>query len=248
MRGRPAIAKELRQLIRTMSRANPSWGAQRIAAELAKLGIEVAKSTVEKYRIRVRRPPSPTWRAFLANHAPDSISLDFLTVATVRFEVLFVLVVLAHDRRRVLHFGVTAHPTAAWTAQQVVEALPWETRARYLLRDRDSIYGNAFRERGAGLGLEEILTAPRRPWQSPYVERLIGTIRRECLANVVVLGKRHLRRVLADYFAHYHRWRCHQSLDFDCPEPRPMQPPEQGRVVEIAEAGGLYRHYERLAA
>jgi hypothetical protein len=246
--GRPAVPRQLRCLIRKISAANPAWGSERIAGELRKLGVEVAKSTVEKYRVRRRTPPSPTWRAFLANHVIDLISVDFFTVATLRFEVLFVFIVLAHDRRRVLHWNVTTHPTAAWTAEQVVEALPWETSARYLLRDRASIYGAAFRRRVAGLGLQEVLAAPRSPWQSPYVERLIGSIRRECLANVVVLGERHLRRVLADYLGHYQSWRCHQALDMDCPEPRAVQTPGQGRVVEVAEAGGLYRHYERLAA
>ena len=180
-RGRPPVAPEIRDLIRQMSAANPMWGAPRIMGELGKLGIAVAKSTVEKYRVRPSAPPSPTWRSFLANHAKDLVSIDFFTVATVRFEILFVLIILAHDRRRVRHFNITAHPTAAWTAQQVVEAFPWETAPPYLLRDRDSVYGAAFRQRLAGLGIEEVLSAPRRPWQSPYVERVIGSIRRECL-------------------------------------------------------------------
>jgi hypothetical protein len=246
--GRPAVAQEIRDLIRKMSDANPTWGSPRIVGELRKLGVEVAKSTVEKYRLGRRRPPSPSWRTFLATHATDLISIDFFTVATVRFEILFVLVILAHDRRRVRHFNLTAHPTAEWTAQQLIEAFPWETAPRYLLRDRDAIYGGEFRRRVASMDIEEVLTAPRSPWQSPYVERVIGSIRRECLDHVVVLHERHLRRVLAAYFDHYHRWRCHQGLDMDCPEPRPIQSPEQGGVVEVAEAGGMYRHYERRAA
>lgn len=247
-RGRPPVAKELRALIRTISASNPTWGSPRIVGELGKLGIEVAKSTVERYRIRPSKPPSPTWRTFLANHAKDLVSIDFFTVATVRFEILYVLVILAHDRRRVRHFNITAHPTAAWTAQQVVEACPWETAPRYLLRDRDGVYGTAFRTRVAALGIEEVLSAPRSPWQSPYVERLIGSIRRECLDHVVVLHQRHLRRILSAYFEHYHRWRCHQALDMDCPEPRPIHSHKQGAVVEVTEGGGLYRHYERRAA
>jgi putative transposase len=193
----------------------------RIVGELRKLGIEVAKSTVEKYRVRRPKPPSPTWRIFLANHSKDLISIDFFTVATVRFEILFVLVILAHDRRRVRHFNLTTHPTAEWTAQQLIEAFPWETAPRYLLRDRDGVYGSEFRRRVASMGIEEVLTAAKSPWQSPYVERVIGSIRRECLENVVVLNERHLRRILAAYFDHYHRWRCHQGLAMDCPEPRP---------------------------
>jgi transposase InsO family protein len=203
---------------------------------------------VEKYRVRPRKPPSPAWRVFLANHAKELVSLDFFTVPTVRFNVLFVLIILAHDRRRAMHFHITEHPTARWTAQQVVEAFPWDTAPRFLLRDRDGIYGADFRGRVKSMGIAEVIIAARSPWQSPYVERMIGSIRRECLDNVVVLSERHLRRILKDYFAHYHRWRCHQSLEMDCPEPRPVQPPEVGEIVEVVEAGGLYRHYERLAA
>jgi len=151
-------------------------------------------------------------------------------------------------RRRVRHFNVTAYPSAEWTAPQVVEAVPWETAPRYLLRDRDGVYGSAFRQRVAGLGIAEVLSAPRSPWQSPYVERVIGSIRRESMDNGVVLHQRHLHRLLTMYFEHYHRWRCHQGLDMDCPEPRPIQAREQGAVVEVAEGGGRYRHYERRAA
>jgi hypothetical protein len=166
--------------------------------------------------------------------------MDFFTVATVRFEILFVPIVLAHNRRRVRHFNITAHPTAEWTAQQVVEAFPWETAPRYLLRDRDGIYGCEFRKRAASMDIEELRTAPRSPWQSPYVERMIRSIRRECLDTVIVLHQRHLRWILSSYFDHYQRWRCHQGLDIDCPEPRPLQPPEQGDVVEVA-GSGVYR-------
>jgi len=198
--------------------------------------------------VRQRKPPSPTWRAFLANHVKDLVSTDFFVVPTVRFQILFVFLVLAHDRRRLLHFNITAHPTAEWTAQQVVEAFPWDTAPRCLLRDRDGVYGADFHKRVASMGIEEVLTAARSPWQPPYVERMIGSIRRECLDNVVVLSERHLKRILSAYLDHYHRWRCHRSLDMDCPQSRPVQPPEVGSVVEIAEADGLYRHYERRAA
>ncbi len=225
-----------------MSESNPSWGSPRIRSELRKLGIDVAKSTVEKYRVRPRKPPSPAWRALLANHAKELVSLDFFTVSTVRFKVLFVLIILAHDRRRVVHFHITEHPTARWTAQQVVEAFHWDTAPRFLLRDRDGVYGADFRRRVRSMGIEEVTIAARSPWQSPYLERLIGSIRRECLDNVVVLSERHLRRILDDYFSHYHRWRCHQSLEMDSPKPRPVQPPDLGEVVEVREAGGPYRH------
>jgi putative transposase len=176
------------------------------------------------------------------------VSIDFFVVPTVTFKVLFVFIVLTHHRRQVVHFNVTENPTAEWTAQQLAEAFPWETAPRFLLRDRDGIYGAAFRRRVENLGIEQVVIAPRSPWQTPYVERLIGSVRRECLANLVVLNERHLRRHLVSYFTHYHRWRCHQSLQMACPVSRPVQPPETGKVVEVAEAGGLYRHFERPAA
>jgi hypothetical protein len=142
---------------------------------------------VENYRIRPRKPPSPTWRAFLANHTKELVSLDFFTVSTIRFHVLFVLILLAHDRRRVVHFNITQDPTALWTAQQVVEAFPWGSAPRFFLRDRDGVYGVDFRRRVQSMGIEEVIIAARSPWQTPYVERMIGSIRRECLGNVVVL-------------------------------------------------------------
>jgi putative transposase len=174
--GRPQVAKEFRDLIRTMSTANPTWGSPRIVSKLRKLGIPIAKATVERYMVRRRGPPSPTWRAFLTTHAKDLVSMDFFTVATVRFEILFVLVILTHDRRHVRHFNITTHPTATWTAQQIVEAFPWGTAPAYLLHDRDGVSGIDFRTRVAGLGITEVRTAPRSPWQSPYVERLTRII------------------------------------------------------------------------
>lgn len=242
------IANEVRALIRRMSEANPTWGAPRIVGELAKLGINVAQSTVEKYRVRPKQPPSSTWRAFLANHVRDLVAIDFFTVPTIRNQVLFVLLVLAHDRRRVVHFNVTEHPTAEWSAQQIVEAFPWDTAPKYLLRDRDQAFGAVFRQRVASLGIEEILAAPRSPWQNPFVERLIGSVRRECLDHVIVLSERHLQRVLTRYFRYYHDWRTHRALAMDTPIPRQIQPPELGAVTEVVEVGGLHHHYERLAA
>jgi transposase InsO family protein len=246
--GRPRLAKVVQDLIREMSSANPRWGSPRIVGELAKLGIHVAKATVERYMVRPKKPPSPRWRAFLANHVKDLVSVDFFVVPTVAFKVLFVFIVLAHARRRIVHFNVTEHPTAQWAAHQLSEAFPWEAAPRYLIRDRDRVYGPPFRTRVERMGIEEVLTAPRSPWQNPFAERVIGSVRRECLDQVIVLDERHLRRLLGDYFQHYHRWRCHRSLAMDCPEPRPVQGPERGHVVEVAEAGGLYRHYERHAA
>jgi transposase InsO family protein len=246
--GRPRLAKVVQDLIREMSSANPRWGSPRIVGELAKLGIHVAKATVERYMVRLKKLPSPTWRTFLENHAKDLVSVDFFVVPTVTFRVLFVFIVLAHARRRIVHFNVTEHPTAQWTAHQISEAFPWEAAPRFLIRDRDRVYGPPFGKRVEGMGIEEVLTAPRSPWQNPFVERVIGSVRRECLDQVIVLDERHLRRLLGDYSQHYHRWRCHRSLAMDCPTPRPVQGPEHGHVVEVAEARGLYRHYERRAA
>jgi putative transposase len=246
--GRPALAKEIRDLIRQMWQANPTWGSPRMVGELRKLGIEVAKSTVEKYRPRPKKPLSPTWKTFLKNHVQDLVAMDFFVVPTVTFRVLFVLVILAHDRRRIVHFNVTEPPTAQWTAQQVVEAFPWDEAPRYLLRNRDRIYSGAFRRRVKHMGVKEVLTAPQSPWQNPYVERLIGSIRRECLDQVIVLHERHLQRILPGYFAYYHSWRTHLSLGMDCPKPRPIQPPGHGQVIAVPEVGGLHHHYERVAA
>jgi len=228
--------------------ANPLWGAPHIAGELAKIGIDLPKSTVAKYMVRHRKPPSSTWRAFLKNHIKEIVAVDFFVVPTVRNQVLFVFLVLAHHRRRVLHFNVTTHPTAEWTAQQIIEAFPWDDEPRFLLRDRDRIYGEAFRRRVKNMGIEEVVIAARSPWQSPFVERLIGSIRRECLDHTIVLGERHLKRVLTRYFDYHHRWRCHQSLEMDCPTPREVQPLEEGRVIEIEHLGGLHHHYQRVSA
>ena len=167
-----------------MARANPLWGAPRIHGELLKLGIEVSERTISRWMPKVSEPPSQTWRTFLENHLSELVSIDFFTVPTVRFHVVFCFLVLSHERRRILHCNVTDQPTAEWTAQQIVEAFPWETAPKYLLRDRDPVYEGAFRDRMARVGIAEVLTAPRAPWQNPYVERLIGSIRRECLDHV----------------------------------------------------------------
>jgi putative transposase len=246
--GRPPVSAEIAALVRTMAAANPLWGAPRIHGELIKLGIDVAERTVSRLMPKRRPEPSQTWRTFLANHLRDIVSIDFFTVPTARLRVLFVLVVLAHHRRRVVHFNVTEHPTAVWTAQQLVDAFPDDSAPAYLLRDRDRVYGQPFRHRVKGMGIEEVLTAPQRPWQNPFVERLIGSVRRECLAHVVILGERHLRRILTTYFAYYHRARTHLTLDKDAPDGRPIEPPELGAIIPIPEVGGLHHRYVRRAA
>ena len=246
--GRPAVPKEIRDFIRTMSRENPLWGAPRIHSELLKLGIDIGETSVSKYMIRRRRPPSQSWRTFLENHVNSMVSVDFFTVPTIRFQILYVFLVLAHHRRRILHFAVTAHPTAEWTAHQLREAFPWETTPRYLLRDRDRIFGQEFVEQVKATSIQQVLFAPRSPWQQAYVDHVIGTIRRECLDHVIVFNQTSLSRHLRLFLDYYHHSRCHLSLAKDAPESRPVQPPEQGRVISIPQVGGLHHRYERRAA
>jgi transposase InsO family protein len=183
-----------------MSRENPLWGAPHIHGELLKLGIEIGETTVAKYMVRGRKPPSQTWRTFLHNHVQALVSVDFLIVPTIRFQVLYVFLVLAHERRRVVHFNVTAHPTAEWTGQQLREAFPFDQVPRYLLRDRDKTFGDEFRRQLKDMKIQEVLSAPRAPWQRAYVERLIGSIRRECLDHIIVFNEVGLRRTLSVYF------------------------------------------------
>jgi hypothetical protein len=232
-----------------MAKSNPLWGAPKIHGEILKLGINISERSVSRFMPpKSRKPPSQTWRTFLDNHIGSLDSIDFFTVATATFRILYVFLVLAHERRRVVHFNVTDGPGAQWTAQQMVEAFPEDTAPKYMIRDRDGIYGDCFRRRVQGLGIEQVVTAPRSPWQNPYVERLVGSIRRECLDHVIVLGERHLLQILKSYFAYYHRARTHRSLGKDAPEPRAVQPPSMGKIVELLEVGGLHHRYERRAA
>jgi transposase InsO family protein len=246
--GRPSVDREIRALIRQMSSPNPLWGAPRIHGELLKLGIEISQATVAKYMVRRRRTPSPTWRSFLRNHAQGIAAIDMFVMASVSFRLLYVMIILGHDRRKILRTAVTEHPTAAWLSRQVTEAFPWDTAPRYLLRDRDSSYGADFCSRVEARGITQVVTAPRSPWQNPYVERVIGSIRREYLDYVVIFNERHLRRILPWYVDYYHRTRTHLSLDKDCPDSRPIMPRRIGKVVAIPQVGGLHHRYERLAA
>jgi len=246
--GRPMVDYEIRALVSEMATANPLWGAPRIHGELRKLGFELSERTVSRLLRRRRRPPSQTWRTFLTNHLAAMVSMDFFTVSTLTGRVLFVLVLLSHERRRVVHCHATEHPTARWAAQQVVDAFPDETAPRWLLRDRDRIYGDAFRRRVAGMGIREVICSPMSPWQSPYVERVIGSLRRECLDHVIVMNRTHLRRILCAYLTYYHRTRTHLGLKKDAPESRPVHPPSAGTIVAIPEVGGLHHRYERQAA
>ncbi len=246
--GRPRAPREVRDLIRGMSRDNPLWGAPRIHGELLKLGIDVSQATVSKYTVRHRNPPSQSWRTFLTNHARDIVSVDFFTVPTATFRILFVFVVLSNERRRVLHFNVTESPSAVWTGQQIVEAFPWNTTPRYLLRDRDGIYGEDFVRRIESLDIKQVLISARSPWQSPYVERIIGSIRRECVDHTIIFNERHLRRVLREYLTYYHRSRTHLGLAKDCPKPRPVEPLDSGVIDNVPMVGGLHHRYFRQAA
>ena len=246
--GRPSVPKEIRELIRIMSRDNPIWGAPRVHGELLKLGIKIGETSVGKYMVRRRRPPSQTWRTFLQNHVTSMVSVDFFAVPTIRFQILYVFLVLAHERRRILHFAVTAHPTAEWTAQQMREAFPWDTAPRYLLRDRDRIFGKDFVDQLKAMGIKQVLSSPRSPWQRAYVERVIGTIRRECLDHMIVFNERCLYRHLQSFINYYHASRTHVALEKDSPEPRSIQPPVTGRIIAIPEVGGLHHRYERRAA
>ena len=245
-RGRPGTAAELLRLIEGMVAANPLWRAPRIHGELKLLGIVISERTVSRILRRLRRPPNQTWKTFLHNHVGEMVSIDFFTVPTISMRVLFVFNVLEHRRREVLHFNVTEHPTAAWTAQQIVEAFADRESARYLIRDRDAIYGQDVHLRIASLGMEEVLTAPQSPWQNPYVERLIGSIRRECLNHFVILSAKHLKRTLSSYFRYYHQSRTHLGLGKQCPFPR--QTSSVGKIVAIPQLGGLHHRYERVAA
>jgi putative transposase len=209
------------------------------------LGIEISERTVSRVLRKLPRPPSQTW-TFLHNHLGQMVSMDFFTVPTITMKVLFVFIVLEHRRREVLHFNVTEHPCAEWTSQQIVEAFADQTAPRYLLRDRDSVYGSEVRIRIASLRIEEVLTAPQSPWQNPYAERLIGSIRRECLDRFVILNARHLKRSLTLYLAYYHRSRTHLGLDKQCPHARQVS--SVGRIVKIPQLGGLHHRYERVAA
>ena len=231
-----------------MSHANPTWGAPRIIGESAKLGITVCKTTVDKYRVRKKGTPSPSWKTFLSNEVKAIAGIDFFTVPTATFRVLYVFVVLMHGRRRVVHFNVTEHPTARWTAQQIVEAFPWDSAPRHLIRDNDGIYGAEFCARLERMDITETRTAYRSPWQNPYCERIIGSIRRDCLDHMIIFNEAHLRRILESYFDYYHRCRTHLSLHKDCPKPRATDPPENGNVVAFPQVGGLHNLYARKAA
>ncbi len=237
--GRPTVPIEIQRLIRELSLANRLWGAPRIHGELLKLGIEVAQSTVAKYMARRGRGPSQTWNTFLRNHRAGIAGTDFLIVPTIGFRLLFVLVILRHQRRRLISLSVTANPTAEWIARQITDAFPWNEAPDYLIRDRDASYGHAVTRRLAAMGIRDHPTAPRSPWQ-----KLIGSIRRECLDHIVVFGDAHLRRILADYAVYCNELRTHLSLGKDSPCHRTVQ--RLGQLAAQPILGGLHHHFGRI--
>jgi transposase InsO family protein len=242
--GRPSVSRELRELIRQMSRENQLWGAPRIHGELLKLGFEIAESTVSKYMARRLGPPSQSWRTFLRNHADAITAIDLCLVPTATFECLFAFLVMGHGRRQLLWFAVTRHPTAEWLARQIIQAFPWNTAPRYLVRDNDGAYGKTFTKRVRTMGIRDRPIAPRSPWQNPYVERLIGTLRRECLDHILIIGERHLHRILAAYSSYYNETRTHLGLAKDTPIPRAVQ--RSGTIVTAPILSGLHHRYARI--
>ncbi len=240
--GRPRISAELRKLIGEMSRANHLWGAPHSHGELLKLGFTLAQSTVARYMYR--GPPSQGWRTFLTNHADGIAAIDLFVLPTITFRLLYCLVILRHGRRLWVSFGVTTNPTAEWISRQITEAFPWDSAPRYLIRDRDTAYGPLFVQRLRALGIRDKPIAPRSPWQNPYVERLIGTIRRECLDHMIVFGQAHLRRILDKFAAYYNESRIHRSLDKDAPFHRAIE--RVGAITSQPVLGGLHHQYCRI--
>jgi transposase InsO family protein len=242
--GRPQIETDLRALIRRMSIENPLWGAPRIHGELLKLGFEVAQSSVAKYMVKRRGPLSQGWRTFLRNHAPDIAAMDLFVVPTIGFNLLYAFVIVRLGRRDLVWFNVTTNPTAEWIARQLTEAFPWNEAPCYLIRDRDRIYGAVVMRRIRAMGIRDRPTAPGSPWQNGFAERLIGSMRRECVDHFIVLGEAHLRRILRAYAGYYNDIRTHRSLDKDAPVSRPVQ--WTGIINSHAILGGLHHHYVRV--
>jgi transposase InsO family protein len=233
---------EIRKLIREMSIANPLWGAPRIHGELLKLGVDIGQTSVAKYMAKRRDPPSQGWRTFLRNHADGIAAMDLFVVPTISFRLIYGLLIMGHGRRQILWF--TAHPTADWIANQITEACGWEQAPRYLIRDRDGAYGEVFIRRLRSMGIRDRPTSPRSPWQNGYAERLIGSIRRECLDHVIVFSERHLRHLLLCYMKYYNGARTHLSLEKDAPVSRAVD--RAGYILCRPILGGLHHQYGRI--
>src|SRR5580693_9391300 len=242
--GRPRIEMEVRGLIRQMSTENQLWGAPRIHGGLLKLGFSVARSTVAKYMVKRRGPPSQGWRTFLRNHAADIAAMDLFVVPTIGFEMLYGFVIVRIDRRDLVWINVTANPTAEWIVRQITEAFPWDAAPGYMIRDRDRIYGAVVTRRLRAMGIRDKPIAPASPWQNGFAERLIGSIRRECLDHIIVLDEEHLRRILKSYADYYNGIRTHRSLNKDAPFSRPVH--QAGFIRSHPILGGLHHHYARV--
>jgi transposase InsO family protein len=242
--GRPKIDRGLRDLIQRMSKENPLWGGSRIHGELLMLGFEVAQSTVSKYMVRGQNPPSQTWKTFLRNHAEAIAAIDMCVVPTLAFDRLFAFLVLGHGRRQLLWIEVTRHPTAEWLARQITEAFPWASAPAYLVRDNDRAYGHVFTSRESAMGIRDRPISPGSPWQNGFAERLIGTLRRECLDQMVICGESHLRRILSAYAAYYNQARTHLAIQKDAPLRRAVQ--RSGAIVAIPILAGLHHQYVRI--
>ena len=243
--GRPRIERELRDLIRRMCAENPLWGAPRIHGELLKLGFTVAQSTVAKYMLRRGTSRGgQSWKTFLQNQAEGIASVDLFTVPTIWFEQLYAIVILNHARRKIVCMTVTDHPTAMWLAQQITEAFPWDSAPRFLIRDNDVKFGAVFKRRVRAMGIRDRPTSFRSPWQNGYAERVIGTIRRECLDHMIVVNEAHLRRVLSAYATYYNSARTHRSLAKDAPIHRPVE--RLGTIKARPVLGGLHHRYTRI--
>jgi len=242
--GRPQIETDLRTLIRRMSTDNPLWGAPRIHGELLKLGFEVAQSSVAKYMVKRRGPPSQGWRTVLHNHAPEIAAMEFFVVPAIGFDLLYAFVIVRIDRRDLVWVNVTKNPTAESVAPQITEAFPWDEAPGFMIRDRDRIYGGSVTRRLRAMGMRDKPTAPVSPWQNGSAERLIGSVRRECLDHIVVFGEAHLRRVLRFYASYYNKVRTHRSLDKDSPVSRPVQ--RTGSIKSFPILGGLHHRYARV--
>jgi transposase InsO family protein len=242
--GRPRVNTDLGALIQQTSLENPLWGAPRIHGELLKLGFEVAQSSVAKYMVKRRGPPSQGWRVFVRNHAPEIAAMDLFIAPTISFDLLYAFVIVRLDRRSLVWINVTTNPTAEWIARQITEAFPWDDAPQYLIRDRDRIYGTVVTRRLRAMGIRDKPIAPGSPWQNGFAERLIGSIRRECVDHFVILGEAHLRRILTKYAAYYNEVRTHRSLNKDSPIHRAIQ--HRGNIVSVPVLGGLHHHYCRI--
>src|ERR1035437_2038189 len=246
--GRPKVSREVIVLIKQMANENPQWGSPRIHGELQKLGFNICESTVQRYMPKKgKRTTGQNWKTFLKNHSKDIISIDFLTVPTINFKMMYVLVMIEHHRRKLIHFNVTENPNAEWSLQQIRNLLfDFAILPKYLIRDRYMKYGTLLGGKKNRFGIDEIVTAYRSPWQNGYCERVIGSIKRECLDHVIILNENHLRIILAYYFSYYNKYRTHLGLNKDSPEGRPVQ--SEGEIYKVPAVNGLHNIYFRQAA